>query len=366
MASQITNYQCPSCTGPLRFDGASGMLACDYCGSKFTVQEIEALYRDKDEAAAAASAAAQAQAEQQAPEPEYVPSNWAEDEGLRVYNCPSCGAELICDENTAATACPYCNNPSIVPGQLSDMLKPDWVIPFKLDKEAAKKALKNYYRGKKLLPNAFSDRNHIEEIKGVYVPFWLFDGTVDADMRFQGTRVNSVTTGREIITTTEYYRVRRSGVVSFDKIPADASSKMPDAHMDAIEPYDYAELKPFSNAYLPGFLADKYDVKPEDCYARVDLRAQNTAEEMLTGTVSGYSSCTPESRQISVRRSRTSYALLPVWLLATNYDGKNYLFAMNGQTGKLIGDLPVSKGKMLAWFAGIALPLMALLTALFY
>ena len=228
MASQITNYQCPSCTGPLRFDGASGMLACDYCGSKFTVQEIEALYRDKDEAAAAASAAAQAQAGQQAPEPEYTPSNWAEDEGLRVYNCPSCGAELICDENTAATACPYCNNPSIVPGQLSDMLKPDWVIPFKLDKEAAKKALKNYYRGKKLLPNAFSDRNHIEEIKGVYVPFWLFDGTVDADMRFQGTRVNSVTTGREIITTTEYYRVRRSGVVNFDKIPADASSKMPD------------------------------------------------------------------------------------------------------------------------------------------
>ena len=366
MASQITNYQCPSCTGPLRFDGASGMLACDYCGSKFTVQEIEALYRDKDEAAAAASAAAQAQAEQQAQEPEHSPANWAEDSGLRVYNCPSCGAELICDETTAATSCPYCNNPSIVPGQLSDMLKPDWVIPFKLDKEAAKKALKNYYRGKKLLPNAFSDRNHIEEIKGVYVPFWLFDGTVDADMRFQGTRVNSVTTGREIITTTEYYRVRRSGVVSFDKIPADASSKMPDAHMDAIEPYDYAELKPFSNAYLPGFLADKYDVKPEDCYARVDLRAQNTAEELLAGTVSGYSSCTPESRQISVRRSRTSYALLPVWLLATNYDGKNYLFAMNGQTGKLIGDLPVSKGKMLAWFAGIALPLMALLTALLY
>ena len=362
MARQITNYQCPSCTGPLHFDGASGMLACDYCGSKFTVQEIEALYRDKDEAAAAA----QAQAEQQAQEPEHSPANWAEDSGLRVYNCPSCGAELICDETTAATSCPYCNNPSIVPGQLSDMLKPDYVIPFKLDKEAAKKALKNYYRGKKLLPNAFSDRNHIEEIKGVYVPFWLFDGTVDADMRFQGTRVNSVTTGREIITTTEYYRVRRSGVVSFDKIPADASSKMPDAHMDAIEPYDYSELKPFSNAYLPGFLADKYDVKPEDCYARVDLRAQNTAEELIAGTVSGYSSCTPESRQISIRRSRTSYALLPVWLLATNYDGKNYLFAMNGQTGKLIGDLPVSKGKMLAWFAGIALPLMALLTALLY
>ena len=288
MAEQISNYQCPACTGPLHFDGKSGKLQCDYCGSSFSVQEIEALYKDKDEAAAQATA--QAQAEQQAQEPDYAPSNWAEDEGLRVYNCPSCGAELICDENTAATACPYCNNPSIVPGQLSDMLKPDYVIPFKLDKEAAKKALKNYYRGKKLLPNAFSDRNHIEEIKGVYVPFWLFDGTVDADMRFQGTRVNSVTTGREIITTTEYYNVHRAGTVRFEKIPVDASSKMPDAHMDAIEPYDYDELKPFSTAYLPGFLADKYDQGPDACSERAETRAQNTAADLMAQTVSGYTS----------------------------------------------------------------------------
>ena len=368
MARQITNYQCPSCTGPLHFDGASGMLACDYCGSKFTVQEIEALYRDKDEAAAAASAAAQAQAEQQAQEPEYTPSNWAEDEGLRVYNCPSCGAELICDENTAATACPYCNNPSIVPGQLSDMLKPDWVIPFKLDKEAAKKALKNYYRGKKLLPNAFSDRNHIEEIKGVYVPFWLFDGTVDADMRFQGTRVNSVTTGREIITTTEYYRVRRSGVVNFDKIPADASSKMPDAHMDAIEPYDYSELRPFSNAYLPGYFADKYDVDAETGVERANERIRASTSEAFNQTVGAYLAPVAETTSIRLENNSCHYALLPVWLLNTTYQGKLYPFAMNGQTGKLVGDLPL--GKKEYWIrylisAGVAAVVIFLISLLF-
>ena len=362
MASQITNYQCPSCTGPLHYGDKSGMLECDYCGSKFSVQEIEALYREKDEAAAAS---ASAQAQQQEAQ-DQTQANWADDPNIRVYNCPSCGAELICDATTAATSCPYCNNPSIVPGQLSNMLKPDYVIPFKLNKDDAVKALREYYRGKKLLPGAFSEENHIEEIKGVYVPFWLFDGTVDADMSFQGTRVHSVTTGSEVITTTEYYRIRRAGTVDFDKIPADASSKMPDAHMDAIEPYDYSELKPFSNAYLPGYLADKYDVEPETCYQRVNERAQNTAAELIASTVSGYSSCTPEHRSLGVRRIRKSYALLPVWMLATKYEGKNYLFAMNGQTGKLIGDLPVSKGKVLAWFAGIALPLMALLTALFY
>lgn len=369
MANQITNYQCPACTGPLHYVGASGKLECDYCGSKFTVQEIEALYREKDEAAAAAQQAAEAQAataqQEAAEDSEWVGSgeNWAVDPNIRVYNCPSCGAELILDSTTAATSCPYCGNPSIVPGQLSDMLKPDYVIPFKFSKEEAIAALKNYYRGKKLLPRAFSAQNHIEEIKGVYVPFWLFDGEADADMSFQGTRVHSVTQGDTLITTTDYYRVRRAGTVSFEKIPVDASSKMPDEHMDAIEPYDYGELKPFSNAYLPGFMADKYDLAPESCYRRADERAENTAVDLVSQTVSGYSSCVPEGRQVRIRRGRVSYALLPVWMLSTKWKGQNYLFAMNGQTGKLIGDLPVSSGKALAWFAGLTLPLAALMLA---
>lgn len=368
MADQISNYQCPACTGPLRFDGRSGRLQCDYCGSSFSVQEIEALYKDKDQAAAAASQQAQAQEDQLSAEGEWSGSggNWAKEQGLRAYNCPSCGAELICDESTAATSCPYCGNPAIVPGQLSDMLRPDYVIPFKLGKEEAKAALKKYYHGKKLLPRAFSDNNHIDEIKGVYVPFWLFDGTAEAEMQFQGTRVSSITTKDSVITTTEYYRMVRSGTVSFEKIPVDASSKMPDEHMDAIEPYDYSELRPFSNAYLPGFLADKYDQEPEACYERADERAGNTAADLVARTVSGYSSVTPLGKRIHIRRGRVSYALLPVWMLATSWNGERYLFAMNGQTGKLIGDLPASGKRVFGWFAGISALAAALAAAILY
>jgi hypothetical protein len=244
------------------------------------------------------------------------------------------------------------------------MLKPDYVIPFKLDKDAAMRALKAYYHGKKLLPRAFSDNNHIEEIKGVYVPFWLIDGTADADMRFQGTRVTSVPQGDYMVTTTDYYNVERSGSVRFEKIPVDASSKMPDEHMDAIEPFDYSELKPFSNAYLPGFLAERYDMEPEKCYDRADERAGNTAAELVGQTVRGYSSVTPLGRQIRIHRGRVSYALMPVWMLSTRWNGQNYLFAMNGQTGKLVGDLPVSAAKFAAWFAGISVPLMVILALL--
>ena len=233
MATQITNYQCPACTGPLHFDGASGKLKCDYCSSEYSVERIEALYAHKTDAAEAAGVQAQSAPESQSTE--QPDSGWGADaDKLRAYSCPSCGAELICDETTAATSCPYCGNPSVVPAQFHGMLKPDYVIPFKLNKEAAVDALRKHYKGKKLLPKSFSDENHISEIKGVYVPFWLFDGTADGDYHFNATRVHSFTTGRERVTVTEHYRLRRAGTVDFRRIPVDGSSKMPDALLHSV------------------------------------------------------------------------------------------------------------------------------------
>ena len=208
MATQLTNYQCPACTGPLHFDGASGKLVCDFCGSSYDTAEIEALYAEKE---AAAETAAQ---NKQAPPPDSV---WSENEaaGLRSYSCPSCGAELICDETTAATSCPYCGNPTVIAGQFSGMQRPELVLPFVLDKNAAKAALKKYYRGKRFLPNAFSSQNHIEEIKGVYVPFWLFDANASGSGQYEATTSSSHRNGDYVITTTRHYDVRRAGTTQF-------------------------------------------------------------------------------------------------------------------------------------------------------
>ena len=362
MSTQITNFQCPACTGPLHFDGESGKLRCDYCGSLFTVQEIEALYGDKIDQAA------------QAYETEPVTnvtgdgawdwdtagSDWGEEAAhLKSYNCPSCGAELICEETTVATSCPYCGNHTVVAGQFTGMLKPDYILPFKLDKDAAVEALRQYYKGKKLLPRHFRSENHIEEVKGVYVPFWLFDATADADMQFAATRVRSYSQGNERITETDHFRVRRAGSVDFFRIPVDGSKKMPDALMDAIEPFDYSELKSFSAAYLPGFLAEKYDMDADACEERADFRAGNTAEDIIRSTVTGYTTCSTVGKDIRVHRGNVKYALMPVWMLATRWKGKSFLFAMNGQTGKLIGDLPVAADLYWSWFARIAVPIAA-------
>ncbi len=373
MPAQVTNYQCPACTGPLHFNGRSGKLECEYCGSSFTVEEVEALYKKEDEQAAQAqqqlnAAQAAAQSAQHEGEWEETSSdNWGADAAhMRAYSCPSCGAELICDDTTAATSCPYCGNPTIVPGQFSGVLRPDYVIPFKLDKKAAVEALKNHYKGKKLLPKTFTNANHIEEIKGVYVPFWLYDGTADADLIFEATRSHVHTHGDEEITVTEHYQVRRAGTVDFEAIPVDASTKMPDEHMDAIEPFDYSELKPFSNAYLPGFLANKYDETQEECAERADTRAVNTAVDMIASTVTGYTTVDAVSRNVRLHRGKVHYALMPVWLLSTKWQNQNFLFAMNGQTGKMVGDLPVDKGKYWAWFGGIAAGVAAVMAVLLW
>ena len=377
MADQVVNYQCPSCTGPLHFDSATGKLACDFCGSTYEVAEIEALYAKKEEQASDAfqkeeakkeEAAARHEKEQTA-EGEWGYSgdaDWGADaEGMKAYSCPSCAAELICDATTAATSCPYCGNPTIVPGQFAGTFKPDFVLPFKLKKEDAVRNLKRHYQGKPLLPKSFSEENHVQEIKGVYVPFWLFNGEVDVDMDLEATSENSYEQLNEMVTETKHYRLHREGTVPFERIPADGSSKMPDDYMDSIEPFDYSEMKPFSTAYLPGYLAEKYDVTVEECAQRADERARNTARSAIVSSA-GFSDASPIREDLQLHRGKVDYALLPVWMLSTRYGGKNYLFAMNGQTGKMVGDLPSDNKRWWEHFIKYAIPSTVVVSVILY
>ncbi len=356
MANQVTNYQCPACTAPLHFVGETGKLECDYCGSTYDVAEIEALYAEKEAEAANAQAEAEAKADEEQPwDPDSAGSDWGEEaEKMRAYSCPTCGAQLICDETTAATSCPYCGNPTVIPGQFGGTLKPDLVLPFKLSKEQAVAALKKHYQGKKLLPKTFKDENHIQEIKGVYVPFWLFDNHAELDLTYAAKTSTTRREGDYQVTRTKHYNVGRAGTMDFEKVPVDGSSKMPDDFMDSIEPYNYRELKPFSTAYLPGYLADKYDVDAREAALRAETRCKNSAEQTARRTVVGYDTVTPIQRLVHLKNGKVAYALLPVWMLSTKWEGKQYLFAMNGQTGKLVGDLPLDRKKARQWFWGIA------------
>ena len=340
----VQEYKCPNCGGAIAFDSTIQKLKCPYCDSEFELEALagydEALDKEPADGMSWETNAG---------------GQWQEGEtdGLRSYVCKSCGGEIIGDETTGATSCPFCGNPVVMMGQFSGALKPDVVIPFKLDKKAAKAALNRHYGGKKLLPKVFRDQNHIEEVKGVYVPFWLFEADADVNVRYQATRSRSWDDDKYRYTETSFFSVVRGGSIGFEHVPVDGSAKMDDALMESIEPYDFSEAVNFQTAYLAGYLADKYDVDASQSVNRANERIRTSANDAFAATVQGYTSVTPEATSIRLNSGRTKYALLPVWLLNTKWKGKTYTFAMNGQTGKLVGDLPLDKSLYQKWFVGL-------------
>ena len=348
MAEELKNYRCPACGAPLVFDGKSETLHCEFCDSSFSLKEME-------ERTDAVTGSDWGEAGAQ----------WGRDgEKMRSYSCPGCGAVVVCDETTVATGCPYCGNPAVLLGPFRDQRRPDLVIPFKLTKEDAVLRLQKHYQGKFLLPQVFKEKNRIEKLQGVYVPFWLFDQRAEGVMQFEASNSTTRRSGDYLITDTSHYLVKRGGSMEFQKIPVDGSKKMPDDYMDSIEPFDYEGLRAFSPAYLPGFLADQYDVEAGEVMGRAEERCRSSMEDALRDTVWGYETVHVGMRRIALTHQNVKYALLPVWLLSTKWNGQNYLFAMNGQTGKLVGDLPVDRQKKRKTFLGLALGLSAVLCLL--
>ncbi len=345
----LQEYKCPCCGGAIAFDSTLQKMKCPYCDTEFDMETL-------------ASYDAGLSSEQDSMEWETsAGTQWQEGEadGLRTYVCKSCGGEIVGDENTAATSCPFCGNPVVMMGQFSGALKPDLVIPFKLDKNAAKAGLMQHLRGKRLLPKIFKDQNHIDEIKGIYVPFWLFDTDADAQVRYRTTKVRVWSDSEYNYTDTSHFLVSRSGSVSFEHIPVDGSSKMPDDLMESIEPFNFSGAVDFQTAYLAGYLADKYDVGAEQSIERANERVKRSTEAAFASTVQGYQTVVTQSSNIRLHGGKAKYALFPVWILNTTWQGKKYTFAMNGQTGKFVGDLPVDKSAATKWTLGLSAALSA-------
>lgn len=335
--ADIQEYKCPCCGGNITFDSATQKMKCPYCGTEYDVETLKEYDKDLNHAN-----------QQEKIEWEQPGSVWqeGETEGMRIYVCKSCGGQIVGDETLASTECPFCGNPVVLMGQFQGDLKPDYVIPFKLDKEAAKEGYKKHLKGKKLLPKIFESQNHIDEIKGMYVPFWLFDAETDGSATYRATRVRTWSDAKYNYTETKFYSIFREGGVPFYQVPVDGSEAMPDDLMESIEPFDFNQAVDFQTAYLSGYLANRYDVDAEASTARANQRIKRSLEDALQSTVTGYSTVNVESSNVNIHNGKAKYALYPVWILNSTWQGKKYLFAMNGQTGKFVGDLPIDKGKL--------------------
>ena len=334
--------KCPCCGGTLQFDNKSQEVVCPYCDSHFSTEDLnnynEDLQSDKQEDTSWDESQVQA----------YTDKEMA---GMKIYSCDSCGGEIIVDETTSSATCPYCGNNLVVAKELSGDLKPNVVIPFKNDKETVQANLKKFFKKKPLLPGSFSKENVIEEIKPLYVPFWLFDADVEGKVRFKGETTRTYSDAYYNYTETKYYSIIREGNIAFDHVPVDGSKKMENKLMESIEPYDFSEAVEFNVAYLAGFAADRYDVSKDETFGRATERFRDGTIQAFRSDISGYSNVSVVESNLQLSNTNAQYALYPVWILNTKWKEKSFRFAVNGQTGKIAGDLPVSVGKFLLFWA---------------
>ncbi len=356
MSNELFNYQCPKCNGALQFNVEKQVLKCEFCDSEF---QKEILEQQKEEPAQGAQ-----QGDQPAPPQETTKIDWRTQDVMKNhevletgqgFNCTSCGAQIVSDGVTAATECMYCSNPVVLTDNISGMVTPDFVVPFKIKKERAIELLKEFYNGKPLMPSSFKSNNKLSKITGMYVPFWLFTCNGDGNATYRATKVRTWSDSNYTYTKTKTYEVTRAGSMAFDSIPVDASVKMDDHYMEGVEPYDYKEMVEFSPMYMAGYFADKFDVSVDDSAQRATDRVVSSVKDSLQSTVTGYSSVTNTSANINMHGEDIRYALLPVWILNTKYNGKLYKFIINGQTGRVSGELPIDKTKLWLFRLGITI-----------
>ncbi|MNI34716.1 DNA-directed RNA polymerase subunit P [compost metagenome] len=322
----MIEYKCPNCGSGMVFDSETGMLSCQSCGRKDDIKNIA------------------------------DPLGNQVFSGVEVqeYHCTSCGAVILTEAETAATVCSFCGSAVVLGDRLSGKLAPAMVIPFSISKEEAIKAFKKWCKNGLLSPGGFMTADRIKGITGMYVPFWLYELHNKVDVYGQATKVRTYTKGDYRYTETQHFDVYRRLRLDYSKIPIDASEKMNDQLMDKLEPFPYDQLKSFKSPYLAGYVAEKYSYNHEQLLPRAKNKISGYIESAISASVTGYSSVNFINKQIDTKVRGADYTLIPVWVVHYDYNKKEYTFAMNGQTGKVVGKPPISKAKVMSWFAGVS------------
>ncbi|MCL6457606.1 MAG: TFIIB-type zinc ribbon-containing protein [Gorillibacterium sp.] len=322
----VIEYKCPNCGSSMVFDSETGTLSCHSCGRKDNIENSS----------------------------DPLTKNVFSEAEAKEYHCTSCGAVIMTEAETTATVCSFCGSAVVLGDRLTGKLAPALVIPFSISKEEAMIAFRKWCRKGRLTPSGFMTANRIKGITGLYVPFWLYGLNNDIEVQAQGTKVNSYTRGDYHYTETQHFAVYRKIRLNYVKLPIDAAEKMNDKLMDKLEPFPYDQLKSFKTPYLAGYVAEKYSYSEEELLPRAKEKISNYIDAYIQSSVAGYTSVSYTNKQIDTTMKQADYALLPVWMVHYDYNKMEHMFAMNGQTGKVVGKPPISMMKVTAWFASIS------------
>ncbi|MBR4825992.1 MAG: hypothetical protein IKZ86_14445 [Spirochaetaceae bacterium] len=327
----VIQHKCPSCGAPLLYSPKEEAAVCEYCGGTFALSEL------KD---------TESETEKQFDWGEYKKKLSGEKlKGTLTYECGSCGAVIETPKITMATICPYCSNNIVLKNSATGGLKPNLIIPFVITKDKVKSILREVAWNKKLLPFNYFNSCKIGDIQGIYVPYWLFSSKIAGSVTIHGEKSKTSYSTSSYTTRTSVYALKRSGSLEISRLPVDASVKIDNEMMDSIEPFDYSKITEFDSKYLAGFLADRFDSPPDAELPRAQQFMMSVAESKFDGTAPGYTSTCITGNNLNLVNPGVEYALFPVYLVNCEFEGKTYRYAINGQTGKFVGEFPVSAKK---------------------
>ncbi|MCR5477015.1 MAG: hypothetical protein K6E92_05255 [Lachnospiraceae bacterium] len=267
--------------------------------------------------------------------------------------CPVCMGELPFAQYTAADRCPFCGNSLIFDEYVTGRYEPKMIAPFRIGKDRAQELMKEKFSKQKFAPKDLLTAASLDKIEGWYVPFWLYDYDTNMVYRGEGRQIDKRTEGDVEITTTKHYDVERDMDASFSRIPVDASEAMPDATMDLLAPFDYADAQAFDTKYLSGFSAEYYNHSAQELKPRSDSKMEGYAKTLVrdkakTGSHGAYDELSEKDLRVTQKKTDSSYSMFPVWRYDYKYHDESYPFYINGQTGKIVGKAPLAKERVWA------------------
>ncbi len=316
--------QCRNCAGPLTFDPTKQKLVCGHCGSEFAPEEFTQSEKEY-------------LLDKQAEAAENVYGDDAKDMmDCYVYQCHSCGGEIIINGTEASTRCIYCGNSNVVFSRIARHKRPQLIIPFKLTKEEAVAEVRKRFKKGMFIPREIKNFK-VDNVRGIYIPYWIVDCDHKASVVIQG----QVSSGKH--TRTVFYG--RAGRMSLKRLPLDASKMLSDESSARLEPYNLGAIKPFDEDYLLGFYSNISDITYGDLRSAANMRASEYFNQYAIADVKGASGkkVCQQAHVTAINYDNLNYAMFPAWFVTYYYKGQHNTILVNGQSGKIVCGVPWNK-----------------------
>lgn len=323
----ILSTKCPNCGAPINFNKATELWECIYCGSKYKQEEMQKLNASVSK----------------------IPTTITTSQGVKrrleemiLYHCVDCKADIMADESNPVETCAYCTSTNITKSKTNEGVAPTKIIPFKITEEEAIKKFQAIAKKRPLMPQVFNDPDNLEFVKGIYIPFWTYDIETNCKMNFTATDKTTWKDSGYTYEKLDKYLVKNEGSMSFSGIITDASTHFDDNLMDSLEPFDFNELVDYNPTYLTDYLVEKYDIESNETLDRAKTKAIETSIEVMKTAVK-HQNKNIDKQEITATKVKEDYIFLPFFMANIKRKGKIYTFAINGQTGKVVCDIPLSK-----------------------